>query len=866
MASRPIQDNVPADPEESSPGTSVFGHPLPPVPRPLSPIVGRRKELDEATALLTRGAFRLLTLTGPGGVGKTRLSLEIAHRMRSVVRDGVVFIDLSPVENPALVLPAIATTLGVPAGDSSTLLVRLSQAIGDAHLLLVLDNLEQVITAGVEIAALLARCPHTSAVVTSRMPLRVQGEQELAIPTFTELSAPGRVATNDAVELFVQRAQAARRDFALTPQTAPIVAEICARLDGLPLAIELAAARTKLFSPAALLQRLSDRMMLLTGGPRDLPSRLQTMRDAIQWSYDLLSGEDQAAFRRLALFSGSFSLDVAMGVIEPPIAEGASPEVRIDALDAIANLIDHSLILRDDANAAEPRFRMLETIRAYGIDELRAQGEAREVERRFVYAFGGQAAEAAQEMTGERQTFWLDQHDRNVANFRLALQIAIDAEPSVMHEGLGIASDLWRYWLIRGQISEGASWLERFLARDLDAPPRALAEAMNNHGNLLLELGQLDLARDRYTRSRELYEQIGNREGLADELNNLGLVAMLQGEFADAKVILEECLELRRSLGDWSALPTALSNLGDIATYEERYDDAERFNTEAYRIRKERGNVRGLAFSCHGLGLVAYYRGEDETATRWLDEGMSYAQRIDDSYASAILKVDQGMVAARRERSMEALELTASALHVLQQTGSLRMMAEAFDNVVTVALATGHYPVAARLLGGARALRDEHRIAFTTRTRKDFALMSARLNQALGEQRFVAAFDSGQAMDVDALIEDVLGLLAEMRVEEIAPLPADVVPLVEVASTEVDEVRLASLGLTRREREVLIFLVHGMSDKEIADHLSISPRTAMTHVGNVLGKLGVNRRASAATVALRDRLVDPAAPIPSIHA
>ncbi|MGN6483703.1 MAG: tetratricopeptide repeat protein, partial [Thermomicrobiales bacterium] len=471
--------------------------------------------------------------------------------------------------------------------------------------------------------------------------------------------------------------------------------------------------------------------------------------------------------------------------------------------------------------------------------------------------------------TGQRQTFWLQMHDRNVANFRLALQLALDADPPVTHQGLGIASDLWRYWLIRGQISEGASWLERFLVRVQDAPARVLAEAMNNHGNLLLELGQLDVARDRYTRSRALYEEIGNREGIADELNNLGLVAMLQGEFAEAKAILEECLALRRDLDDRSSLPTALSNLGDIAIFEERYDDAERLNAEAYRIRKERGNVRGLAFSCHGLGLVAYYRGDDEAASRWLDEGMTYAQQIDDGSASAILKVDQGMVAVRREQAMEALELTASALHALRQTGSARMMAEAFDNVVSVALATGHEGLAARLLGGARALRDEHRIAFTTRTRKDFAAMSARLNQALGEQRFIAAFDAGQAMDVDAMVEDVLAFLAEMRAQG-AGQPGMGVSAVtgEVAapSTEVDEARLESLGLTRREREVLVFLVHGMSDKEIAERLSISPRTAMTHVGNVLGKLGVNRRASAATVALRDRLVDPSAPIPSIDA
>ncbi|MGB3329473.1 MAG: tetratricopeptide repeat protein [Thermomicrobiales bacterium] len=867
MASRLAANPGPQpDPRELPSGMLVFGHPLPPIRRPLSPIVGRRKEMETATDLLTQGDFRLLTLTGPGGVGKTRLSLEIAHHLRGVMTDGVVFIDLSPVEDARLVLPAIASSLGVPAGDTETLLPRLAQAIGDAHVLLVLDNLEQVIVAGVEIAGLLARCPHASALVTSRMPLRVQGEQELSVPTFTDPSMD-RVATNDAIELFVQRAQAARREFALTPETAPDVAEICARLDGLPLAIELAAARTKLFSPADLLHRLSDRMALLTGGPRDLPSRLQTMRDAIQWSYDLLSAEDQAAFRRLALFSGSFSLDVAMDVIEPPVADGAFPDLRIDTLDAIATLIDHSLVLRDDGPTPEARFRMLETIRAFGIDELRAHREAPEIERRMVRAFAIQVTDAAEALIGPEQTTWLQTHDRNVANFRLSLQLSLDAaDPALTRLGLGMASNLWRYWLIRGHISEGASWLERLLARVADVSAREMAEALNNHGNLLLELGQLDYARDRYERSKAQYESFGDREGIGDELNNLGLVRMLQGDFAEAKGILETCLAIRHELNDVSAMPTVLSNLGDIATIEERYDDAEQFNLEGYRIRKERGNLRGMACSCHALGLVAYYRGEHDAATAWFDEGTDYASQIDDAFVNAMLKVDRGMVAVRREHMMDAMELSASALHVLRQTGSLRMMAEAFDNIVAVSLATGHDRVAARLLGGTQAMRDEHGIAFTTRTRQDFAMVSARLTQALGEKHFVAEFDAGQAMDIDELVEEELGLLAALRAGGL-PVTQDVSGSpVAKPSVAVDEGRLDDLGLTRREREVLVFLVHGLSDKDIAERLSISPRTAMTHVGNVMGKLGVNRRASAATIALRDRLVDPAAPIPAISA
>jgi tetratricopeptide (TPR) repeat protein len=544
-------------------------------------------------------------------------------------------------------------------------------------------------------------------------------------------------------------------------------------LDGLPLAIELAAARARLLPPAALAARLTHRLQLLTGGPHDQPARLQSLRDAIAWSHDLLTEEEQVLFRRLAVFAGGFTLeaaeDVSRGVEESGALwarRGVEPELFDSStsrlLDLVMSLIDKSLLTQRAGPDGEPRFRMLETIREFAWEQLVESDEVASIRTAHAVAFVSLVEAAERELAGPRQGDWLKRLEAENDNLRAALTWTLDQSGALGSVALRLAAGLWRYWMSRGLLSEGSEWLERALATKAPVPIEVRATALKGQGNLAVDLSELERARERYGASLRLYRQAANPQGISSVLNNLGLIRLLQGDLGPARALFEESLRVAREAGDRSLLPLTLSDLGQISIAEGDYDEAERLGDEAYAISRETGNIRAIAFACEHRGLLAFHRGEGDEALHWFDEGLRHARDLGDLPTYAYLLQNMSRVMVRQGRVAQAARLVGEALTIRQEMRSRRVIAECLDTLAEVAQAGNRPELAARLFGVAATLRERLQEAISPTRRAAYDACTASLRASLGDVGFESELRAGRQMATEDAMAMAIRLAEEL--------------------------------------------------------------------------------------------------------
>jgi predicted ATPase/class 3 adenylate cyclase len=724
------------------------------LPVQLTSMVGRERELSAICDLLNRSEVRLITLTGPGGIGKTRLSLQLASEALDDFADGVWFVPLASISDPGLIAATIANVLEVSETPGHSAIDALKAYLRPKQMLLVLDNFEHLIAAASLVADLLLACPGINVVVTSRSTLRVTGEHEFAVPS---LSLPDAAATPDqligseAVRLFVERARAARSDFTLAESDAGAVAEICRRLDGLPLAIELAAARIKLFSPPAMLTRLQRRLTLLTGGPRNVPTRQQTLRDAIAWSYDLLSPDEQALFRRLAVFTGGFTLETADLLVsrrndETTNRPDSSNSRLVDSsttLDGIDGLTDQSLIRRIDDLDIEPRFVMLETIREYGLECLVAAGEEVEYRQRHAAIFVAVVDEAREALSGPQQGEWLNRLETAVSNLRAALEWLIDRREAATAQTM--AGALQRFWEARGHLSEGRAWLERALALP-DAPIEIRAGALSVAATLGRRQGDYDRVATLYEESLELHRSLGDQTGVASLLNNLGVIAQDRADLDKANDYFREALAHLRALGDQRRIAAVLNNTGMVARRQGDHGEAIALYGEALGIYRSLGDRRGVGLSINNLGVATYERGDLAGAVQLYEEALIVWRELDDRLSLALTFCNLADAVRDQGDLARAVVLYRDSLAVRAEHGIRQGVAECLEGLAGLAARRDLAGQTVTLFGAAGALRGAIGVPLPPGERERQERSLADVRPLIDANAYDAAWHAGGSM------------------------------------------------------------------------------------------------------------------------